>query len=111
MHVSLQYSSASSTGSIALNLWDFLSHDMKDSVSLLSDASKVPNLCMHVSQCCCSVSVQVIASVTIPYASSDVVFRSFKVMPRAEVRGIPDDIVLATRDCVEELYAHPPLTN
>jgi len=47
----------SATGSIALNLWDFISYDMKGVV---------------------------ISSMTLPFASTDVVFRSFKVMPRAE---------------------------
>ena len=39
-----------------------------------------------------AVLLQVIVSIEIPFASSDTVFRSYKVMPRSEVR---------TRACLE----------
>ena len=68
---------------------------------------------------------------TLPYASTDVVFRSFKVMPRAEVRCVAGNIVLAIGDSVgstgacfwkqnlpwpnplgcKKLYVPPPLVN
>jgi len=97
MHDSLQHPPESATGSIALNLWDFISYDMKGVVSVWHQTPlKFLTLCcMHVSHCCCSGIAQVISSMTLPFASTDVVFRSFKVMPRAEVRCVAGNIVLA----------------
>ena len=49
----------------------------------------------------CSIALQVIVSIAIPFAASEVVFRSFKIMPRAQV-----NILGTICMCNDMIYEH-----
>ena len=61
-----------------LSLWDFLKVDMTNSVS--ARQMYLPLMIIHYRD-------QVIVSMIIPFSSENTVFRSYKIMPRAQVSG------------------------